>query len=103
LKRALGGLRNPALESTALISPSKPIRRCRSSREHSSVRAFDDGAGGVRTALESLPDEARSDPWKLSFQGKTLFEGTRFLVYRHLFLNHLVHHRAQLGVQLPAR
>jgi uncharacterized damage-inducible protein DinB len=33
-------------------------------------------------------------------QGKTLFAGTRFLSYRQMFLNHLVHHRAQLGVYL---
>jgi hypothetical protein len=29
-----------------------------------------------------------------------LFEGSRFLGYRAMFLNHLVHHRAQLGVYL---
>ena len=35
------------------------------------------------------------------FQGsKILFEGSRFLAYRQMFLNHIVHHRAQLGVYL---
>jgi uncharacterized damage-inducible protein DinB len=64
------------------------------------VRVFDDGAAKVRTALQNVPDEAWAQPWKLSFQGKTLFEGTRFLAYRQMFLNHIVHHRAQLGVYL---
>jgi uncharacterized damage-inducible protein DinB len=64
------------------------------------VRAFDDGAAKVRSALQSTPDTAWSDPWKLSFQGKPIFEGTRFLAYRQMFLNHIVHHRAQLGVYL---
>jgi len=64
------------------------------------VRAFDDGAAKVRSALQSTPDKAWSDPWKLSFQGKPIFEGTRFLAYRQMFLNHIVHHRAQLGVYL---
>ena len=63
-------------------------------------RVFDDGAAKVRDALSSTPDRAWSDPWKLSYQGKTLFEGTRFLAYREMFLNHIVHHRAQLGVYL---
>ena len=36
------------------------------------VRAFDDGAAKVRSALQSLPDTAWSDPWKLSFQGKRI-------------------------------
>lgn len=64
------------------------------------VRALDEGAAKVRAVLQSTPDEAWKEPWKLSFQGKTIFEGSRFLAYRQMFLNHLVHHRAQLGVYL---
>ena len=64
------------------------------------VRAFDEGAAKVRTALQNAKEEAWNEPWKLSFQGKTIFEGTRFLAYREMFLNHMVHHRAQLGVYL---
>jgi hypothetical protein len=64
------------------------------------VKAFDEGAAKVRTALKNTPDEAWTQPWKLSFQGKPLFSGSRFLAYRQMFLNHLVHHRAQLGVYL---
>jgi uncharacterized damage-inducible protein DinB len=64
------------------------------------VKAFDEGAAKVRAALQATPDEAWKEPWKLSFQGKTIFDGTRFLAYREMFLNHVVHHRAQLGVYL---
>jgi uncharacterized damage-inducible protein DinB len=64
------------------------------------VKVLDEGAAKVRTALASTPDEAWKQNWKLSFQGKTVFEGSRFLAYRQMFLNHLVHHRAQLGVYL---
>lgn len=64
------------------------------------VKALDAGAAKVRTALQNTPDEAWKQNWKLSFQGKTVFEGSRFLAYRQMFLNHLVHHRAQLGVYL---
>jgi len=64
------------------------------------VHAFDDGAAKARAALKSLPDEAWTQPWKLSFGGKPIFSGSRFLAYRQMFLNHLVHHRAQLGVYL---
>lgn len=64
------------------------------------VQAFDAGAAKVRTALESTPDEAWTDRWRLSLREKTIFEGTRFLAYRQMFLNHIVHHRAQLGVYL---
>jgi uncharacterized damage-inducible protein DinB len=64
------------------------------------VGVFDEGAAKVRSALVSMTDEAWSQPWKLSFQGKPIFEGSRFLASRQMFLNHIVHHRAQLGVYL---
>ena len=64
------------------------------------VRVLDEGAAKVRTALQNTGDEAWKENWKLSFQGKPIFEGSRFLAYREMFLNHLVHHRAQLGVYL---
>jgi uncharacterized damage-inducible protein DinB len=64
------------------------------------VSALDEGAAKVRTALQNTPDEAWTQPWTLSFGGKPIFSGTRFLAYRQMFLNHLVHHRAQLGVYL---
>jgi uncharacterized damage-inducible protein DinB len=64
------------------------------------VRVFDEGAAKVRAALKNMPDEAWTENWKLSFQGKPIFSGSRFLAYRQMFLNHLVHHRAQLGVYL---
>jgi len=64
------------------------------------LRFFDEGAAKTRTALRGLGDGAWTEPWKLSFQGKTIFAGERFLAYRQMFLNHLVHHRAQLGVYL---
>jgi hypothetical protein len=64
------------------------------------VKAFDEGAAKVRAALKNAPDETWTQSWKLSFQGRPIFSGSRFLAYREMFLNHLVHHRAQLGVYL---
>lgn|SRR5690606_24329538 len=64
------------------------------------VRVFDEGAAKVRAALEQLDDAAWSEPWTLSFGGRTLFSGPRFVAYRQTFVNHIVHHRAQLGVYL---
>ena len=64
------------------------------------VRVFDEGTAKVRGALAEMPDAAWAENWKLSFKGKPIFAGPRFLAYRQMFLNHLVHHRAQLGVYL---
>jgi uncharacterized damage-inducible protein DinB len=65
------------------------------------VRLFDEGAAKTREALAGMRDDAWQENWKLMFQpGRNIFEGSRFLAYREMFLNHLVHHRAQLGVYL---
>ncbi len=64
------------------------------------LKAFDENVTKTRAALKSISDEAWQQPWKLSFQGKAIFSGSKFMAYRQMFLNHLVHHRAQLGVYL---
>jgi DinB family len=64
------------------------------------LKHFDDNVAKLRGALQSTKDDAWTQNWKLSFQGKQIFAGSRFLAYREMFLNHLVHHRAQLGVYL---
>lgn len=64
------------------------------------LKAFDENAAKARAALQNTKDDAWTQTWKLSFQGKPIFSGSRFLAYRQMFLNHLVHHRAQLGVYL---
>jgi hypothetical protein len=64
------------------------------------MRVLDEGAAKARAALKATPDSAWNETWKLSFKGQPIFAGTRFLAYRQMFLNHIVHHRAQLGVYL---
>jgi uncharacterized damage-inducible protein DinB len=61
---------------------------------------FDKNVADVRAALESASDEHLQQPWSLLAAGNTVFTQSRYLVYRAFFLNHLVHHRAQLGVDL---
>ncbi|MHB1674467.1 MAG: DinB family protein [Acidobacteriaceae bacterium] len=62
--------------------------------------AFDSIAAKARAAIAGASDEHWEKKWKLSFQGHTIVDEPRFLVYRGLFLNHIIHHRAQLGVYL---
>jgi uncharacterized damage-inducible protein DinB len=64
------------------------------------LKFFDEGAAKTRAALKNTAEKSWTDSWRLSFQGKPIFSGSRFLAYREMFLNHLVHHRAQLGVYL---
>jgi len=61
---------------------------------------FDAGVEQTRSALLAMPETSWGDTWKLSSGDRIFFEGTRFLAYRSMFLNHMIHHRAQLGVYL---
>jgi uncharacterized damage-inducible protein DinB len=54
----------------------------------------------ARKALQSAGDEYLLRHWKLSFGDKVIVDAPRALLYRTMFLNHMVHHRAQLGVYL---
>jgi len=64
------------------------------------VSILDENAAHTRAALQGTSDEAWGQRWQLLSGARSLFEGSRFLAYREMFLNHMVHHRAQLGVYL---
>ena len=61
---------------------------------------FDKNARDARPLIERVSDEALQVPWTLKSGGKEVSTMPRYMVYRTLMLNHLVHHRAQLGVYL---
>jgi uncharacterized damage-inducible protein DinB len=57
-------------------------------------------ASECRHHLEAASDADLQKTWKLSFGDKVITAGPRMVLYRTMFLNHMVHHRAQLGVYL---
>jgi len=61
---------------------------------------FDALAAEARAALAASSDADLAALWKLSFGEKVIVESPRSLAFRHMFFNHLIHHRAQLGVYL---
>ena len=64
------------------------------------LASFDKGAAEFRAALASTTDEAFMRPWSLKMTGKTMFTMPKIAVVRGMILNHMIHHRAQLGVYL---
>ena len=57
-------------------------------------------AATAKSHLAAASDEDLKATWKLAFGDRVIVEAPRMVVYRGMFLNHLVHHRAQLGVYL---
>jgi len=64
------------------------------------LKMFDQNAAEARPLIESVTDAALQEPWTLKAAGKTVNKASRYMIYRTLMLNHLVHHRAQLGIYL---
>ncbi|MDQ2900697.1 MAG: DinB family protein [Acidobacteriota bacterium] len=61
---------------------------------------LDRTAAEARSHLSASSDEDLGKHWKLTFNGRALVDEPRMVLYRTMFLNHLVHHRAQLTVYL---
>lgn len=61
---------------------------------------FDKNVKSGRAALAKATDADFQVPWTLKMGGKALVTQPRYMVLRQMVLNHLVHHRAQLGLYL---
>jgi uncharacterized damage-inducible protein DinB len=61
---------------------------------------FDANAAQARQAIASAGDADFDVPWTLKAAGRVVSTRSRYLMLRWMVLNHLVHHRAQLGVYL---
>ena len=61
---------------------------------------FDDVTTKTRAALAAATDEVMMQPWTLKNNGKAVMTLPRVAVMRSFVMNHMVHHRAQLGVYL---
>jgi len=64
------------------------------------LQTFDKNVTQAREALAKASDEHLSKVWSLQIHGKAIASGTRLAMIRSMSMNHLIHHRAQLGVYL---
>jgi uncharacterized damage-inducible protein DinB len=88
-------LTTPELDMTTSKFPSLVFE----SREKL-LSDFDTLAAEARAALAASTDDHLLEHWKLAFGGKVIADAPRSVLYRTMFLNHMIHHRAQLGVYL---
>lgn len=64
------------------------------------LERFDHDVAEGRRVLEAASEEDFQVPWTLKMGDRELMTQPRWMVYRQSVMNHLVHHRAQLGVYL---
>ena len=78
-------------------APPKP--NVAESRRHV-LELFDKNVAALRAGIVGASDEHWAKKWKLSMGDKVFYEGPRVGAIRRMVMNHVIHHRAQLGVYL---
>ena len=64
------------------------------------LEIFDRDLPKAREKLKGASDAQLMEKWSLLAGGKTIFSLPRVAVFRSMIMNHMIHHRAQLGVYL---
>lgn len=64
------------------------------------LSTFDANLSSARAAIAGASDEELMKPWTLLRSGQKLLTLPKAAVLRSFVLNHMIHHRAQLGVYL---
>lgn len=64
------------------------------------LEQFDRQVAEVKLALAKFDPEKWGDNWKFGVAGQYWIDEPKYDVWRYWVMNHLVHHRAQLGVYL---
>jgi uncharacterized damage-inducible protein DinB len=90
-------LTKPGLSFTA--ADSEKYRDIWKGKTRADILArFDKDAVAAKAAITVTCDDAWHANWKMEWMGQTVIDLPRTAVYRTMVMNHMIHHRAQLGV-----
>jgi uncharacterized damage-inducible protein DinB len=64
------------------------------------LERFDKETAEAKAALANFTPEKWDEHWKFVAGGQTWIDESKYRVFRNWVLDHLIHHRAQLGVYL---
>jgi uncharacterized damage-inducible protein DinB len=81
-------------------TPEDPRKILRMSTRDELLAEFEPLAARAIETLKATPDAAFDETFTLSRQGNVIRQATRYETYRNMFMDHMIHHRAQLGVYL---
>lgn len=81
-------------------TPSDPRKILRMQLKADLLTEFEEMAAQLIATLKHTTDAVFDEPYTLLKQGNLVLQTTRYGAYRTLFLDHMIHHRAQLGVYL---
>ena len=93
------GIDRDSLDLAPQGVPAKPTATEATSRQQL-LETFDKNLAAARAAIAGASDEHLLKPWTLLKGGQTLLTLPRVALLRGFVMNHMIHHRAQLGVYL---
>ncbi len=64
------------------------------------LETFDEKVATARERIAAATDEHWAQTWTFKYAGQVIMSMPRLQVMRSMVMNHLIHHRAQLGVYL---
>jgi uncharacterized damage-inducible protein DinB len=64
------------------------------------LEIFDKNVAALREAIAGVSDADLAKNWTLAAGDKKIYDGPRMGALRRMLMNHMIHHRAQLGVYL---
>jgi len=83
-----------------MMAPTRPRVVLDFESREKALATLDDFAAQARAAIASASDEALAAPWPFGVGPNPISSLPRSATLRLWFLNHLIHHTAQLGVYL---
>src|SRR5262245_7737246 len=78
----------------------EPFKTQECHRRQGLLDTFDQNVSTARTKLAAVTDEHLFNSWTLAANGHEILTMPRVAVLRSFVMNHIIHHRAQLGVYL---
>ncbi len=88
-------------DSLDLAPEGKPLPPMEMAKSQDDLLAtFDQNTARAREAIEGARDEEFLKNWSLLNSGNTILTLPKIAVLRSFVMNHMIHHRAQLGVYL---
>lgn len=81
-------------------TPEDPRKILRMNLQAELLAEFEAMAERLLKILQQTSDPVFDEPFTLLKQGALVLQTTRYNAYRTLFLDHMIHHRAQLGTYL---
>src|ERR1700761_5887666 len=87
-------MKSESLDFTGFVPPPPVQSRAEA------LEIFEKNAAAARSAIAAGSDDDFHHNWSLSGNGQVFFTIPRYKAIRTFVMNHLIHHRAQLGMYL---